>query len=303
MPKVSVAVVSYNQERYIGACLDSILSQQVEGGFEVIVADDASTDRTPEILRDYAARYPDLLRVVLHEKNLGPTQNYLFVHRATTAPFIAHMDGDDLMLPGKLQRQLDFMEANPGCTALWHGVLMFNDDRTQVSPGRDVSRDLVPSGRIEVRDLLLWGSLTFHCSMMYRRGVIDDLHVDGEILDYHVAIAAVEKGYGFYLPELLGEYRFNPGGGTYSTPANRASCVMQDRLAKHLEWYLEKYPQYRKEIFQHAVFAARSDYMNGRVSWKRYARLALKSFSLPGVLGFLDYRLRRLGRKMPPVEG
>ena len=75
-PKVSVSVISYNQEKYIGDCLQSILEQQVDFPIEIIVGDDASRDATQTIILDYQGRHPDIIRSILREKNTGGTENY-----------------------------------------------------------------------------------------------------------------------------------------------------------------------------------------------------------------------------------
>lgn len=74
--QISIIVVTYNQEETIGRTLDSILSQRYEGDFEIVIGDDASTDRTGEICRDYAARYPARIRYIGRERNLGVVRNY-----------------------------------------------------------------------------------------------------------------------------------------------------------------------------------------------------------------------------------
>ncbi|MDZ3990440.1 hypothetical protein PspTeo4_01112 [Pseudomonas sp. Teo4] len=66
--KVSVCIVTYNQERYIAQCLQSIVDQEVSFDFEVLVSDDASSDRTPEIISEFSRQYPDLIKPFLHKK-------------------------------------------------------------------------------------------------------------------------------------------------------------------------------------------------------------------------------------------
>ena len=75
-PKVSVAVITYNQENYIGECLQSILEQVVDFDFEIIVGDDCSTDETPSIIESFTEKYPHLIRLLCQGENTGGTKNF-----------------------------------------------------------------------------------------------------------------------------------------------------------------------------------------------------------------------------------
>ena len=97
-PKVSVCVVTYNQKKYIRQCLQSIVDQEADFDFEVIVGDDCSEDGTREIVQEFVERYPGLVKAVLHEKNVGIVVNYRSVHDLARGEYIAHCDGDDLWL-------------------------------------------------------------------------------------------------------------------------------------------------------------------------------------------------------------
>jgi glycosyltransferase involved in cell wall biosynthesis len=126
-PALSVLVPTYNHERFIGACLDSIL-QQGYPNLEIVVADDASTDTTRDILRDYQQRHPDVIRLLLQEKNVGATPNARACFAACTGKYVAMFSGDDVMLPGKLIRQVEYMETHPECVASYHDQEVFDSE-------------------------------------------------------------------------------------------------------------------------------------------------------------------------------
>lgn len=112
---VTVCVATYNQERWIGDALRGALEQQTDFPFEVLVSDDASTDGTLAVCRDFERRYPGRVRVLSSERNLGMLANYEKLFRAADGRYIALCDGDDYWTdPQKLQRQVDFMESTPG---------------------------------------------------------------------------------------------------------------------------------------------------------------------------------------------
>lgn len=118
--KVSVIMLTYNQENYVTQALDSVLMQKTDFPFEVLVGDDGSTDGTREILRDYAARYPDVIRLFLREENLGPTRNAYELICAARGEYLAFCEGDDFWLTeDKLAVQTAFLEEHPqfiGCS-------------------------------------------------------------------------------------------------------------------------------------------------------------------------------------------
>ncbi|MDE5683220.1 MAG: glycosyltransferase family 2 protein [Muribaculaceae bacterium] len=136
-PKVSVIVCTYNQEDTIGAALDSILAQQTDFDFEVVVADDCSADRTPAICREYAERYPGKVRAILNDENKGIADNYYDTLYECRGKYIADLAGDDLWTdPNKLARQAALMDSDPSivlCHGAWQylhpdGSMSFSED-------------------------------------------------------------------------------------------------------------------------------------------------------------------------------
>lgn len=111
--KLSVFVVTYNQEKYIRECLDSILMQKVDFEYEVIIGEDCSTDSTPQICDEYAVKYP-FIHVFHHPKNIGLVKNWEFVLNRCTGEYVAMLEGDDYWTnPNKLQTQVEFLESHP----------------------------------------------------------------------------------------------------------------------------------------------------------------------------------------------
>lgn len=117
--KVSVIVLTYNQEQTIGRALDSVLGQQTDFDFEVIVGDDASTDSTRRICEDYARRFPDRVRLMPEAPNKGVARNYFDCFEAARGEYIADCAGDDSWsTPLKLAEQVSFLDANPEVSAV-----------------------------------------------------------------------------------------------------------------------------------------------------------------------------------------
>ncbi len=111
--KLSVFVVTYNQEQYIRQCLDSIVMQQTNFDYEVIIGEDCSTDSTPQICDEYSEKYP-FIKVYHHPKNLGLVKNWEFVLNHCQGEFVAMIEGDDYWTNvNKLQMQVDWLEMHP----------------------------------------------------------------------------------------------------------------------------------------------------------------------------------------------
>ena len=101
--KHSIIMICYNQEIYIGTALDSVLCERVKP-YEIIIGDDASTDGTRRIIEEYRAKYPDIIKIILNEINLGITANFNNVAPKATGDIVHFLSGDDWFKPGLLER-------------------------------------------------------------------------------------------------------------------------------------------------------------------------------------------------------
>jgi len=111
---VDVIMPVYNHEKFLAQAIESIMAQQTTFNYRLIIGEDCSKDRSREIAKEYAAKYPDKVFPQLHEKNLGASQNGAFLLNFASSKYIAICEGDDYWTdPTKLQQQVDFMEANP----------------------------------------------------------------------------------------------------------------------------------------------------------------------------------------------
>ena len=126
--KLSVFVVTYNQEKYIRQCLDSILMQKVDFDYEVVIGEDHSTDGTRAICEEYAAKYPQVRLLPLTD-NLGVAENWNRVLQECNGDYIAMCEGDDYWTDDdKLQKQMDFMKIHPHCMGCFHNAELIGDN-------------------------------------------------------------------------------------------------------------------------------------------------------------------------------
>ncbi len=110
---ISVWMTSYYHEAYVAQALDSILEQETDYSFEIVICDDCSQDRTWEIITEYANKYPDLIRAKRNEVNLGLTKNVLSAKMMCSGKYIVNLSGDDYWIDKhKIQMQADFLETH-----------------------------------------------------------------------------------------------------------------------------------------------------------------------------------------------
>ena len=211
-PKLSVCVITYNHENYIRQCLQSILDQETNFDFEVIVGDDCSTDGTRLIIQEFMQIYPGVMKPIYQETNTGGSPNYLAVHAAARGEYIAHIDGDDYALPGKLQIQVDFLDQNQNCSFVCHRMRIVSEDGTQdlgVKP--QGFYPLFTDVEKLVRNYLFFS----HSSKMYRRSAnFYDHSQNTEVIDFTYHIEHASTGLIGFLTEILGCYRMNSAGIT-----------------------------------------------------------------------------------------
>jgi glycosyltransferase involved in cell wall biosynthesis len=116
-PLVSICCITYNHEKYIQQCLEGFLIQKTTFLFEILIHDDASTDRTADIIREYETKYPDIIKPIYQTENQyskGVIVSAVYNWPRAKGKYIALCEGDDYWIDSyKLQKQVDFMEANP----------------------------------------------------------------------------------------------------------------------------------------------------------------------------------------------
>ena len=130
--KASVLITTYNQEAVIGQAVESVLAQATAFDYEIVIAEDCSTDRTRSVVCEYRDRHPDRIRLLLRERNLGLVANFPRAFLDCRGQYVACLDGDDYWTsPHKLQRQVDFLDAHPDYSICFHNALMVWEDGSQ----------------------------------------------------------------------------------------------------------------------------------------------------------------------------
>lgn len=168
--QVSVIVPSYNRANTVGATIESIISQKCSFQYEIVIGDDCSTDNAKEVLMFYYQKYPQIIKLIFHEENIGLAANWATCVKACRGKYIANCDNDDYWHnTNKLQLQVDFMESHTEYGVV-HTNYRNNDRALKRIDEVDISKDVYDDN---LQNLIFSGR--FRCcnaTIMYRKSVL-----------------------------------------------------------------------------------------------------------------------------------
>jgi glycosyltransferase involved in cell wall biosynthesis len=225
-PEVSVYIQTYQQLAYIRDAIDGVLAQRAPFELEIVIADDCSSDGTRAVLAAYRDRHPDLIRLLLPEQNLGPTEIFRRATAELRGRYVAWLDGDDYWTdPEKLVRQVEAMKAHSDWAGCFHDATVRQVDGG-VPDRAYVSEELRgPLGFAE----LLRSNPVPSLSVMARGELVRNLPPwtwEGLWSDWLSLLAIAQHGDFGYLPEQMGTYRVHSAG--ISSGLSRAEQLEED---------------------------------------------------------------------------
>jgi len=248
-PVVSIICITYNHVRFVAECLDSFLMQETTFPIEIVVQDDASTDGTPDIIREYHARFPKLIRPVLREKNQYTTAGAMIAGLLglVKGEYYALCEGDDFWTySGKLQEQVRLLDENPHLVMVSHGVQSVSES------GEPLPRSgrLTEGEAVEYSDKDVLRSVFNHPNTWVARKSADlsdayPLFLALPMGDDPWSLALLQKGRkGLSLGKVWSAYRHH-GGGAWSTLSRiHRSCQELVLFVSQRKYYG---PRYGKE--------------------------------------------------------
>lgn len=224
-PVVSIICLTYNQEKFVRDCLDGFLAQKTDFPFEILIYDDASTDSTPDIIKEYALKYPAVFKPTFYTANnysqgLGFVGLYTGIKEAR-GKYVAYCEGDDYWTdPCKLQKQVACLEANPQYAICAHETCI-KDNSGSNRLFRDLHKDsFIPLNRERYTfEDALAGNLFHISSMMYRN---KDIYLPSWIsrisaCDMVLFKVLAREGDIYVMPEIMSVYRDHSGSLTNSS--------------------------------------------------------------------------------------
>ena len=237
-PLVTILMASHNHEAFVAEALESAIAQD-HPNLQIVIADDASSDRTRDITRDYAARYPQLIKPVLNREHLGVAGNFNSALEHCTGKYVCFLGADDLYLPGKISRQVEWFEERPERVLCGHQVEVFYEDGSR--PHRFQRR--LRQGR-GARPIVRYGAFAA-CSIMVRADRIPSYGFDERlslVSDYKFFVDVVgEDGEFGYIPGTYARYRRHGSNASANAPAMIAD------VARALALVEGQFPQFARE--------------------------------------------------------
>lgn len=228
---IGVCIATYNQEKYIAQCIESVLMQECTWPIRLYIGNDCSTDSTAAICQQYANQYPNI-QLYNRAENLGLTANTIALlqeMRNDGCEFIAMLDGDDYwLIPNKLQQQMDYLLAHPEC-GLVHTAYA-------TSTGKQVVRSAGISDMS--KSYGLHGASTCNCTVLFRASLLDTCPLDEFIergfpcIDYPMYGIFAQHTHFSYLPNVTAEWRTHA-----STSRPNSLCKMLKYRAQRLRMW------------------------------------------------------------------
>ena len=213
-PLVSVCMITYNQAEYIHQALKSVLDQICKFEFEVILSNDASNDNSERIIRDLIISHPNGFRVKYFNQpvNLGMNPNLAFAYKYCEGKYIAVCEGDDYWTdPLKLQKQVDFLEANPEFVLCYHPVdVLFPDGKKVVD---FIIKDIIDVSESTVYDLAVLGNYIHTPSVIFKNELnqLPENFYKSPFGDFFLWILIAQHGKIKKLSEVMAVYRYGVG--------------------------------------------------------------------------------------------
>lgn len=207
---VSISCITFNHEKYIADAIDSFLMQKTNFKYEILIHDDASTDRTAEIIMQYESLYPDLIKPIYQKENQyskGVLVEY-FNHERAQGKYIAICEGDDFWTdPYKLQKQTDYMEKHPECSMCFHAAELVKAHKGKIGIIKPYNQNCISS----TEDIILGGGgFMATNSILYRKITMDyipDFYLSCPVGDYPLQILSSTKDYAYYINEFMSARR------------------------------------------------------------------------------------------------
>jgi glycosyltransferase involved in cell wall biosynthesis len=252
---VDIPMCAYNHEKYIAQAIEGVVKQVTNFKFRLFIGEDYSKDNTRNIIERLTLDYPNIVFPIFHKRNLGPAENSKQLLAKCTSKYIALCDGDDYWTdPYKLQKQVDFLEANPEYAICFHRANLKVENDIQINDqyvGPEEEKDLL------IEDFILSNPVPTVSAMF--KNVLHENFEDweskmpfGDLLIY-TKVLKITNLKAKYIPDVMGVYRIHDGGIHSGSFANNKLKTFEKHLqhVKLIKEHLLK-KSYRKQT-THAI--------------------------------------------------
>lgn len=250
-PVVSILSTVYNHEEFLEKCLDGFLSQKTDFCFEIIIHDDASTDKSGDIIRKYANKYPNIVKPILQKENQfskGISILNDILYPKAKGKYIALCEGDDYWIDdSKLQMQYEFMESHPECAMCVHNSIIHD----LLSKKDKLFNNWNKEKMLSPEDIFIGWSVHTSSYFMLRDIVYMPKEMRYWFGDYVVLTMAILSGQIGYIPKTMSQYNYNNTSGV--TYKNCLSVKLLLNKEKERIEYLEKYDVKSKYLYHELI--------------------------------------------------
>jgi glycosyltransferase involved in cell wall biosynthesis len=245
--ELSVALITYNHRNYIEKALDSILKQNTNFRYEIVIGEDCSTDGTREVVIDYQQKYPEIIRLITSEKNVGPKENTGRVLAACQGKFLSFIEGDDYWSdPEKLQKEYDILKANPDYALVHTDFDRYYEQDGTIEHGVHATYEGKSLEGMVFEELLLYNFIGT-CTVLARsepvQKAIKDLGLyngSWKMADRPLWLELARQYKIGYLPETTAVYRINSESVSHSREKQRQYGFIESSYNIRM-WFISKY--------------------------------------------------------------
>lgn len=255
---LSVFVQTYNHEKYIAQCLESILNQKTNYDFEINIIDDCSTDQTRKVIQKFKDKYPDKINLFYEDKNLGHIRTQIVTlkgFKTLQGKYIAMMEGDDYWSDeNKLQKQISFLENNPDFVGCGHTVVKIYEDSSKEPHQLNYWKERREI--LDIHDCIMIRTF-FHMSSLVLRNVFKNNWPEFLSSEYSCDLLYTplfaQYGKMKYFDEDMGIYRAH-SGGSFSTRDSVSMHLFEIKsLIRYNRWLHYKYSGSYNSYIMHRI--------------------------------------------------
>lgn len=307
-PVVSICCITYNHEQYISEAINSFLMQETDFPFEIVIGEDCSTDNTRKVVEKYKEMYPNIIKLIVSENNVGMLANVQRTMEACIGEYMALCEGDDYWTDkNKLQIQVEQLKKYPNIDICFHPAYKLYNKKFVGKQGLHSRKDRI----FTIEEVILGeGGFMPTNSLLIKKDVIDNLpkwfYNEAPIGDYYLQIFGSRKGGALYINNTMSAYRLNATSSWSNSMKNKEKIKEYREKTDICYNYLfdefdEKYHLAIKRVLTKSNFATLSK-IELDLEYKRELYFKIKSlfsirekliwnmiFSKPKILKFILY--------------
>lgn len=286
---VTICCITYKHEDYIRSALDGFLMQKTNFKYKVFVGEDCGPDKTADIVREYAEKYPDIIIPFIREKNMGAQANLIDLCKHANSPYIAFCEGDDYWVDeNKLQKQYDYMQAHKDLRVCYTRAEIsapedwfLSDWFKKNKEGKMIFPDCEPYYKLKTQPLdcseFVWTFAAHTATVFYRWNYdlnIPDWYFTGIVGDHPIFLMQLGEGLAGFLPDVTAIYRRSNVGVYMSSSMDEH--FLKTRLdhvrwmTGILEWYRSNQKKYPEMQFENRIKLESYNYLKTAIKLNDY---------------------------------